>query len=104
MSWAFLVVAGCFEIAGVAIMKQFALTGKKIFILALFFQFALSFGALSVAMQGLSMSVAYAVWTGIGAAGGVLVGILFYKESKKPSKIALLSIIILCSVGLKFLG
>ena len=104
MSWAFLIVAGCFEIAGVAIMKQFALTGKKLYIVALFVQFALSFGFLSAAMRGISMSVAYAIWTGIGAAGGVLVGILFYKESKKPLKIVFLALIVVSSVGLKFLG
>ncbi|TQR60749.1 DMT family transporter [Campylobacter troglodytis] len=104
MSWVFLFIAGLFEIAGVAIMKQFALTGKKFFILILLFQFALSFACLSLAMQGISMSVAYAIWTGIGAAGGVLVGILFYKESKKPSKLFYLGLIIISSVGLKFLS
>ncbi len=104
MSWAFLIVAGCFEIAGVALMKQFALTGKKLYIVALFVQFVLSFGFLSVAMRGISMSVAYAIWTGIGAAGGVLVGILFYKESKKPLKIVFLALIVVSSAGLKFLG
>ena len=104
MSWVFLFVAGCFEIAGVAIMKQFALTGKKLYVLALFFQFALSFACLSLAMQGISMSVAYAIWTGIGAAGGVLVGVLFYKESKKLSKVFYLCLITISSVGLKFLA
>ncbi len=104
ISWVFLFVAGCFEIVGVAIMKQFALTGRKIFIAALFVQFACSFGFLSLAMRGISMSVAYAIWTGIGAAGGVLVGILFYKESKKPAKIVFLALIVISSVGLKFLG
>lgn len=104
MSWAFLFIAGCFEIAGVAIMKQFALTGKRVFILALFFQFALSFACLSLAMQGISMSVAYAIWTGIGAAGGVLVGIFFYKESKNFAKIFFLALVIISSMGLKFLA
>lgn len=104
MSWGFLFVAGCFEIAGVAIMKQFVLTGRKVFLLALFVQFALSFACLSQAMQGISMSVAYAIWTGIGAAGGVLVGILFYKESKKLLKIFFIILIISSSVALKFLS
>ena len=104
MSWVFLFIAGCFEITGVAIMKQFVLTGKRIFILVLFSQFALSFACLSLAMQGISMSIAYAVWTGIGAAGGVLVGIFFYKESKNFAKIFFLALIIASSVGLKFLA
>lgn len=104
MSWVFLFIAGFFEIVGVAIMKQFALTGKKLFILILFFPFALSFACLSLAMQDISMSVAYAIWTGIGATGGVLVGILFYKESKNFAKIFFLVLIIASSVGLKFLA
>lgn len=104
MSWVFLFVAGCFEIAGVAILKQFVTTGKKIFLVMIFFQFALSFACLSQAMQGISMSVAYAIWTGIGAAGGVLVGIFFYKESKKPLKIFFIVLVIASSVGLKFLS
>lgn len=104
MSWVFLFIAGCFEVVGVAIMKHFVITGKKIFILALFFQFALSFACLSQAMQGISMSVAYAIWTGIGAAGGVLVGIFFYKESKKPLKIFFIALIIISAMGLKILS
>lgn len=100
----FLFLAGFFEIVGVAIMKQFALTGKKLFIPILFFQFALNFACLSLAMQDISMSVAYAIWTGIGAAGGVLIGIFFYKESKNFAKIFFLTLIIVSSVGLKFLA
>lgn len=104
MSWVFLTLGGFFEVVGVAIMKQFALTGKKFFILALGVQFSLSFICLSLAMQGISMSVAYTIFTGAGAIGGVLVGILFYNESKNFAKFFFLALIIISSVALKFLG
>ena len=104
MSWIYLIIAGFMEILGVIVMKKFVLSGKKILILVLMFLFMLSFGFLSLAMRELSMGIAYAVWTGIGAAGGVICGDLFFKESKSVLKFILLSLIIICSVGLKFIS
>ena len=104
MSWVYLFIAGFMEILGVIVMKQFVLSGRKIFIFILMFLFMLSFGFLSLAMQELSMGTAYAIWTGIGAAGGVVCGILFFKESKSISKCIFLILIIACSVGLKALS
>ncbi len=101
MSWIFLILAGCMEVVGVIFMKNFVLTNKKIFLLGIASCFILSFGFLSQAMQELSMGIAYAIWTGIGAAGGVLLGILFFKESKSFLKILFLCLIIASSVALK---
>lgn len=101
MSWFFLILAGLMEVVGVIAMKNFVSTNKKIFLLAIVFCFILSFGFLSQAMQELSMGIAYAIWTGIGAAGGVLVGILFFKESKTFSKLFFLFLIVASSVALK---
>ncbi len=55
-------------------------------------------------MQNIAMSVAYAIWTGAGTAGGVMIGVLFYKESKSFLKLFLITVIIACTVGLKFLS
>ena len=101
MSWFFLLLAGCLEIVGVIAMKQFVLTSRKIFLLAIGFLFMLSLGSLSMAMQGIPMSVAYPIWTGIGAGGGVIVGIVVYKESKNFLKIFFLTLIIAASIALK---
>lgn len=101
MSWFFLILAGLMEVVGVIAMKNFVSTNKKIFLLAIVFCFILSFGFLSQAMQELPMGIAYAIWTGIGAAGGVLVGILFFKESKTFSKLFFLFLIVASSVALK---
>lgn len=104
MSWIALFVAGLLEILGVILMKNFILTGKKKYLLFIAALFMVSFSCLSVAMREISMGVAYAVWTGIGASGGVAVGILFYKESRDAKKLFFITLIIASSVGLKFLS
>lgn len=104
MSWFFLTLAGILEIFGVITMKKLVATGQKIFILALALIFMSSFGFLSLAMQEISMATAYAIWTGIGAGGGVLVGIFFFKENKSFLKLLFLSLIIISSIGLKALS
>lgn len=104
IAWVCLFLAGLAEIAGVFSMKKFSDTNKKIFLLAIAFAFIVSFGLLSVAMREITMSSAYAIWTGIGAGGGVLVGIVLFGESKSLSKIIFLLLIIGSSIGLKLVG
>ena len=104
MSWAYLLLAGLMEIFGVIAMKRYAMSGKNIYILCIATLFVLSLSLLSLAMREIAMGVAYAIWTGIGACGGVVVGIVFFKESKSFDKLLLIGVIIACSVGLKYLG
>ncbi len=103
MSWVFLLCAGLMEIFGVIAMKNYATSGKNLYILLIAGLFVLSLSLLSLSMRGISMGVAYAIWTGIGAGGGVVVGIVLFNESKSVAKIALIAVIIACSVGLKYL-
>ena len=63
--------------------------------------FALSLWLLSYAMQAMPMSVAYAIWTGIGAVGAVLVGLVFNNEKINLEKALYLSLIIFSVVMLK---
>lgn len=104
MSWVYLFIAGCLEIVGVITMKKYSLSGARIFLLGMLIQFALSFSFLSLAMQGIAMATAYAIWTGIGAAGGVAVSILFFGESKSLKKLFFIALIIASVVGLKLVG
>ena len=97
-------MAGLAEIAGVFSMKKFSDTNNKLFLLVIAVLFIISFGLLSVAMREITMSSAYAIWTGIGACGGVRVGIIFFKESKTPSKLLFLALIVGSSVGLKLVS
>ena len=63
--------------------------------------FSLSLTLLSYAMQAIAMSVAYAIWTGIGAVGVVLVGVVFNNEKVNLEKALFLSLIIFSVVMLK---
>ncbi len=65
--------------------------------------FAISLWLLSYAMQAMPMSVAYAIWTGIGAVGAVGIGIVFDKEKMSVQKAFYLSLITLSAVMLKII-
>ena len=62
---------------------------------------ALSFGLMAVALRSLPFGTAYAVWTGIGAVGTILVGMFLYSESADPVRIVCLTLIVAGVVGLK---
>ena len=74
---------------------------KAAHFLILVANFAISLWLLSYAMQAMPMSVAYAIWTGIGAIGAVGVGIVFGKEKMSAQKAFYLSLITLSAVMLK---
>ena len=65
--------------------------------------FALSLWLLSYAMQAMAMSVAYAIWTGIGAVGAVGVGVIFNGEKMSAQKAFYLSLITLSAIMLKII-
>jgi quaternary ammonium compound-resistance protein SugE len=62
---------------------------------------ALSFGLMAIALRSLPFGTAYAVWTGIGAIGSIIVGMLIYGESTDPVRILCLTLIVAGMVGLK---
>jgi quaternary ammonium compound-resistance protein SugE len=61
----------------------------------------LSFALMSLALRSLPFGTAYAVWTGIGAVGSILVGMLLYSEPTDPVRIVCLTLIVAGMVGLK---
>jgi quaternary ammonium compound-resistance protein SugE len=61
----------------------------------------LSFALMAVALKSLPFGTAYAVWTGIGAAGSIIVGMLLFSESADPTRILCLTLIVAGMVGLK---
>ncbi|WP_379136283.1 DMT family transporter [Paenibacillus sp. sgz500958] len=104
MEWLYLILAGCFEMFGVAMMNQFQRKRSTSSVLMLILGFGGSFLLLSLAMKILPMSTAYAVWTGIGASGGAILGILFYGEAKNLRRVISIGLILGAAVGLKILG
>lgn len=101
MAWLMLVIAGVFETAFAVALKQSNGFTRPL-PTVLFVVFALiSFGLLSLAMRSLPVGTAYAVWTGIGAAGTVLVGILFLGESTQVARLVSITLIVAGVVGLR---
>ena len=87
MAWIYLVAAGILEIVWAYTMKQShgftRLTPTIITIVTMIG----SFGLLSVAMRSLPLGTAYTIWTGIGAVGAFVVGILLLGELASPMRI-----------------
>lgn len=104
MEWLILIVAGLFEVAFVVNMKLS--NGFKNIKYTIFtvISAALSFFLLSLALKNISVGTGYAVWTGIGAAGSVLIGMYFFREKKSRKKLLYLSCIIFGVIGLKLFG
>ncbi|WP_058308384.1 DMT family transporter [Gracilibacillus massiliensis] len=101
MEWFVLILAGLFEMLAVMMMNQWHHDKSKISMILMISSFAASFVFLSIALKSLPMSLAYAIWTGIGAAGGALIGIIIYNESKNAKRLFFLTIIIVSVIGLK---
>ncbi|QBO37066.1 multidrug efflux SMR transporter [Periweissella cryptocerci] len=104
MSWIFLIIAGLFEIFGVVALNQFKIRANVWTVLGLMVTFGGSLSFLYLAMRGIEMGTAYAVWTGIGAAGGAIVGIIWYGESRSYTRILFVTLIIIAVVGLKIVS
>ncbi|WP_323703461.1 multidrug efflux SMR transporter [Mammaliicoccus sp. Dog046] len=104
MAWFILVLAGIFEMLGVLFINIYAQRNNKLSLLGLALFFSLSFISLSIAMQTISMSTSYAVWTGIGAVGGAILGIVFYGESKSLKRLVFIGVILASTIGLKLIS
>lgn len=104
MSWLFLIVAGIFEMLGVGSINRLNQKKDKQSLALLMLTFGGSFLFLFLAMKSLPMGVSYAIWTGIGAAGGAILGMIFYGESKDWRRLIFIGIILFSVIGLKLIG
>lgn len=103
-AWIYLLLAGLLEIGFVSTMK---LTENftRLFPTLLFLFFAIaSFFMLTKAIEHIPVGTAYAVWTGIGATGAVIVGIVVYGEPVSALRIFFLFTLIGSIVGLKLVS
>lgn len=101
VAWALVVLAGLLETAFAVSLKASEGFSKTV-PTVLFVVFAIgSFSLLSTALRDLPVGPAYAVWTGIGAAGTALVGILFLGESAAALKLLSIALVVAGVVGLQ---
>lgn len=101
MAWAQLLVAGLLEVAwaiGLKYTEGFTRLLPSVVTIA---AMAGSFVFLAQALRALPIGTAYAVWTGIGAAGTAVLGILLFDESTAPIRLACLGLIVVGIVGLR---
>jgi len=102
MSWFYLSIAGIFEIGWPLGLKLSQTMASKVVGIAIaIISMALSGVFLWLAQRTIPMGTAYAVWTGIGAAGTFIVGILLFKDPSNVFRIISVSLVIIGVVGLK---
>jgi len=102
MSWVYLIVASFFEITWIYALKR--VTDRSdisaIFITLIPLLFSILF--LSLAVRTISISVAYAVWTGIGIIGALTIGVALYNEPIDSARLICVGLILTGIVGIHF--
>jgi quaternary ammonium compound-resistance protein SugE len=104
MAWYYLIIAGLFEMGwaiGLKYTHGFTRLWPSIFTVA---AMILSFQFLSKALKTLPVGTAYAVWTGIGAVGTTILGMVLFGESRDMMRLLCILLIVGGIVGLKFLS
>ncbi|OHX44261.1 DMT family transporter [Cytobacillus oceanisediminis] len=104
MSWVFLILAGLFEMTGVTMINSWHKKRNWQSLFLLIGGFGASFIFLALAMKELPMGTAYAVWTGIGAAGGAILGMILYGEPKDVKRIFFIAMVLSAAIGLKLVS
>lgn len=105
MAWILLILGGLFEVGFTTCLakaKESTGTAATMWLLGFLVSVSLSMYLLYKATQTLPMGTAYAVWTGVGAAGTAIIGILFFKEPAQFARLFFLFTLIASIIGLKY--
>ncbi len=104
MAWAYIAIAGLFECGWAIGIKYTDGFTKLVPSLLTVSAMAISFWLLSVAMKTIPVGTAYAVWTGIGAVGVAVLGMVLFGESRDIMRVICLLLIVSGIVGLKLVS
>jgi len=104
VAWVYLLIGGCLEIGFALCLKASDGFSKPLPTVGFIVFAAFSFISLNLALRDLPIGTAYAVWTGIGAAGAVLFGILLFGESSSAMRLAFVAMIVTGIIGLQLSG
>lgn len=104
MDWVCLFIAGLFECAWAIGLKYADGFTQWLPSILTVLAMGISFWLLSIAMKSIPIGTAYAVWTGIGAVGVALFGMILFGESKAFIRLFCLALIILGIIGLKWVS
>lgn len=102
MAWVLLVVAGILETAWAAGMKASDGFTRPLPSALTIAGIVASMGLLAWSIRTLPLGTAYAIWVGIGTAGTVAVGILFFDEAATPARLFFLGLLLVSVAGLKW--
>jgi len=94
MAWILLVIAGLFEVVWAYFMKQSHGFTRLTPTIVTFVTMFISFGLLSISMKTLPLGTAYAMWTGIGALGAFLVGVVVMGEPANAMRLGAAGLIV----------
>ncbi|MDX9872439.1 MAG: quaternary ammonium compound efflux SMR transporter SugE [Clostridia bacterium] len=104
MKWMLLVIAGLLEVCwalGLKYSQGFTKLAPSVFTII---GMIASFYCLSLALKNLPLGTAYAIWTGIGTVGTVILGIMLFKEPVDPIRLIFIGFIIIGIMGLKIVS
>ncbi|AZD31099.1 quaternary ammonium compound efflux SMR transporter SugE [Pseudomonas chlororaphis] len=101
MSWIILFFAGLFEVGWAVGLKYTDGFSRPLPTALTIAAMAVSLGLLGLAMKELPLGTAYAIWTGVGAVGTVIAGIILFGESMALFRLASVALIITGLIGLK---
>ena len=104
MSWIYLIIAGLFEVGFTTSLKLSNNFSNRTWSVMFFICISLSFYFLNRSIQTIPIGTAYAVWTGIGAVGTVIVGIILFREPAEFWRMFFIFLLIGSIVGLKFVA
>jgi len=100
MSWLYLIFAIILEVSGTTSMKLSQGFSRIIPSILIFVFYGISFFFLALALKKIEVSIAYAIWSGIGTALIAVIGILWFKESVTVLKVVSTVLIIVGVIGL----
>ncbi len=100
MGWIYLLLAILLEVSGTTCMKLSEGFTKTLPSVLLFVFYILSFIAITFSLKTINVSVAYAIWSGVGTASITIIGFLLFKEPVTAVKVISIILIILGVVGL----
>lgn len=101
MTWIYLIIAGIFEVVWATTMKLSHGFTNIMFTLATLVGMILSFVFLALAIKHLPLGIAYPIWTGIGAVGSIIVGIIFFKDQIPSITWLFITLLIIGIIGIK---
>jgi small multidrug resistance pump len=104
MQWVYLILAIFFEVLGTTCMKLSQGFTKTLPSVLIFIFYGACFSVLTLALKKIDVSLAYAVWSGVGTALIATIGILWFKEPLTLWKVISLALIIAGVIGLNLSG